>query len=63
MLCTPSPLAEALAIQSHKINRDRFEVIDCKTGRFVFAASEAAGCEVAREMGWVDFQVIPPVPQ
>lgn len=58
-LCT-SPMAEALKVQAHKINADRFEIINCKTGGFTFAASEAAARAMACDMGWVDFIIVPP---
>ena len=60
MLCRPSPLAEALRIQAHKINRDRFELICQKTGRFMFAVSDVAAMAMACDLDWKDFTVIPP---
>ena len=59
--CSPSPLAEALNIQAHRINRDRFEIICCKTGRFAFAKTEAGARAMACDFGWADFHIIPPV--
>lgn len=60
-VCHFSALREALEIQAHKINRDRYEVICQKTGRFMFAKSEQAARAIACDLGWKDFTVIPPV--